>query len=304
MNNPANKESNNDALKNDSKEWWSNFSQDYVSPGEHDHLGVPEYDNEENFLKYLDYIDKNFMQDGYFAQERGQPLFSKLIPNNLKGKSVLEIGCGLGAHTEMLCKAGANLTSIDLAPQSIVTTKKRLDLKNLRAEVFEADAENLPFEDEEFDLIWSWGVIHHSPNTEKCAKEIQRVLKTGGELRIMLYHTNSMYNWINVIFRYGLLQGKLFSMTIQELHNRYTDGKKDDGAPLSKYYSRNEIKNILFPKLEILHQKTYEQKAVISRFFPKKLRRNIEKIIPDDFYTFIWSYFGFLIFTIAKKIKK
>ena len=85
MNNPA-KESNNDALKNASKEWWSNFSQDYVSPGEHDHLGVPEYDNEENFLEYLDYIDNNFMQDGYFAQEEA-PLFSKLIPNNLKGKS-------------------------------------------------------------------------------------------------------------------------------------------------------------------------------------------------------------------------
>ena len=299
-----NKESINEDLKNQSKSWWSNFSQDYVSPGEHDHLGVPEYQNSESLTKYLDYIDKNFMEDGYFAQGRGEPMFSKLIPANLEGKKVLEIGCGLGAHTEMLCKSGANVTSIDLAPQSIITTSKRLELKGLNANVFEADAENLPFDDEEFDLVWSWGVIHHSPSTEKCAHEIERVLKNDGELRIMLYHTNSMYNWVNVILRYGIFQAKLLTMSIQELHNRYTDGKKDDGAPLSKYYSRKEIKNTLFPNLNITYQITYEQKAVISRFFPKKYRRKVESLIPDSLYTFIWSYFGFLIFTVAKKTKR
>ena len=67
------------------------------------------------------------------------------------------------------------------------------------------------------------------------------------------------------------LRGKLFKMTIQELHNRYTDGKKDDGAPLSKYYSRKEIKNILFPSFDIEHQITFEQKTVISTFFPNKI---------------------------------
>ena len=296
-----NKEAINEDLKNDSKSWWSNFSQDYVSPGEHDHLGVPDFNDSDSFLEYLDYIDNNFMQDGYFAHERGDAMFSKLMPTDLKGKKVLEIGCGLGAHTEMLCRLGAEVTSIDLAPQSITTTKKRLELKGLHANVFEADAENLPFEDGEFDFIWSWGVIHHSPSTKKCAIEIDRVIKKGGELRIMLYHTNSMYNWINVIFRYGVLRGKLFKMTIQELHNRYTDGKKDDGAPLSKYYSRKEIKNILFPSFDIEHQITFEQKTVISTFFPNKYRRRVERLIPDSLYTFIWSYFGFLIFTIAKK---
>ena len=74
--------------------------------------------------------------------------------------------------------------------------------------------------------MWSWGVIHHSPDTKKCSKEIERVLKKEGKLFIMLYNRNSMYNWVNVILRYGILQGKLFKMSIQELHNRYTDGKK------------------------------------------------------------------------------
>ena len=55
-------------------------------PGEHDHLGVPDFNDSDSFLEYLDYIDNNFMQDGYFAQERGDAMFSKLMPTDLKGK--------------------------------------------------------------------------------------------------------------------------------------------------------------------------------------------------------------------------
>ena len=79
--------------------------------------------------------------------------------------------------------------------------------------------------DNYFDVVWSWGVIHHG-QIQKCCKEIERVLKKEGKLFSMLYNRNSMYNWVNVILRYGILQGKLFKMSIQELHNRYTDGKK------------------------------------------------------------------------------
>ena len=131
MKNSIQKESDNELLKDTSKKWWSNFSQDYVSPGETDHLGVPEELDDESFLKYLEYIDGNFMQDGFFAQKRGKTLFSNLIPRNLSGLKVLEIGCGLGAHTEQLCLSGAEVTSIDLAPQSINITKRRLKLKKL-----------------------------------------------------------------------------------------------------------------------------------------------------------------------------
>ena len=67
----------------------------------------------------------------------------------------------------------------------------------------------------------------------------------------MLYNKNSLYNWINVILRYGVLRGKLFKMSFQDLKNRYTDGKLDKGAPLSKYYTRKEIRNNLFPDLQV-----------------------------------------------------
>ena len=117
----------------------------------------------------------------------------------------------------------------------------------------------------------------------------------------MLYNRNSMYNWINVIFRYGILQGKLFKMSIQELHNRYTDGKKKSGAPLSKYFTRNEVKNYLFPNFQILTQKCFEKKHVFSFWVPAKFRRSFEKIIPNSFHTLLWARLGFLLFTVAKK---
>lgn len=291
----------NENLKKKIKLWWSNHSQDYVDPGQKNHTGINHQMHKNDFSDFLKNIDKNFYLDAYFAHNKGDSFFSKLIPFDIENKKVLEIGCGLGAHTETLAKKKAILTSVDLAPTSIIVTKKRLKLKNLKANLLECDAEKLPFPNDYFDIIWSWGVIHHSPNTKKCAQEISRVLSKNGTLYIMLYNKNSLYNWINVIFRYGILRGKLFSMTFQELKNRYTDGKSDKGAPLSKYFTRKEIRNNLFPDLKVISQHCYEQKHAFSFWVPKNFRRKFENIIPNNIYTFLWSRLGFLLFTIAKK---
>ena len=289
-------ENDNEFLKQNSKEWWSSHSQDYVEPGGAPHEGVPHLASDDQFLFYLEKIDENFYADAYFAQKRGAPLFSALMPVNwLKGKKVLEVGCGLGAHTEMLCRYGADVTSVDLSPTSIEVTKRRLALKNLEAEVMEADAENLPFPSNHFDYVWSWGVIHHSPNTVACAQEITRVMKPGARIGIMLYHRNSLYNWVNVVFRYGLLKGQLLTMSVQELHNRYTDGKEKEGAPLSKYYTGKAVREELFPALNIERQRCYEQKHAVSFIVPARWRRGFEKLIPDVLYTWFFSRLGFLI---------
>jgi SAM-dependent methyltransferase len=66
-----------------------------------------------------------------------------------------------------------------------------------------ADAENLPFAPDSFDVVYSYGVMHHSPDAAKCLNEAWRVLKPGGEARIMLYHHPSL-TAIMLWFRYGV----------------------------------------------------------------------------------------------------
>ena len=280
------------------KNWWSNHSQDYKDDYKSEYLGINfKFLNDEEFLSYIKKLDFTFSKKAYFAQKKGQELFSNLITNdNLKNKKVLEIGCGLGSHSEIFARRGAKIFSIDLSNTSVEFTKRRLKIQGLDGDIRQADCEDLPFKDNYFDYVWSWGVIHHTTNTELAAFEIERVLKKGGKCDIMIYNNNSLYKYLNVYLRYGLLQLKfLKNMSKQELKNKYTDGKEIGGAPLSKYYSKKQFEK-LFPKLRSINIHCYEQKNFLSFWVPKKYKSKFENFISDSLFTFIFRNFGFLMF--------
>lgn len=122
-------------------------------------------------------------------------------------QQVLEIGVGLGADHQQFAEAHANLHGCDLTERAIAHTRERLALFSLRSELRVADAENLPYASNTFDLVYSWGVIHHSPDTQQVADEIFRVLKPGGLAKVMIYHKHS---WVGYLLwlRYALARGK------------------------------------------------------------------------------------------------
>ena len=282
--------------KREIENWWNSHSQDYKDEYKSEYLGVELGNlNDEDFCKYIDDLDAAFARKAYFAQDDNK-LFSKLINKRLKNKKVLEIGCGLGSHTQVLAEKGSILTSIDLAEKSVRTTQKRLKIKGLKANVIQADCENLPFKDNSFDYIWSWGVIHHTPNTQKAAEEIIRVLKPNGKLDIMVYNNDSFYKFINVYLRYGILKLKFFKgYTKQRLKNVYTDGKELGGAPLSKYYSKKDLIK-LFKELKFIKCTSFEQKNFLTFWIPKSYKYKFERMIPDKIYNFLFKDFGFLLF--------
>src|SRR5260370_5143935 len=83
------------------------------------------------------------------------------------GKDVLEIGVGMGAdHVEWARSRPRSLTGVDLTPRAIDHVKERFDAYGLKSNVFLGDAENLPFPSKSFDIVYSWGVIHHTPDTQ------------------------------------------------------------------------------------------------------------------------------------------
>jgi len=123
-------------------------------------------------------------------------------------KDVLEIGVGMGADHMLWAHSGPrSLCGIDLTMRALVFTSERFVAKGLRSCLSRADAENLPYGDQAFDIIYSWGVLHHSPNTPRCIAEVARVLRQGGVARVMIYHKWSLVG-LMLWLRYGLLCGQ------------------------------------------------------------------------------------------------
>jgi SAM-dependent methyltransferase len=125
-----------------------------------------------------------------------------------RGKDVLEIGVGMGCdHVEWARAGPRSLTGVDLTPAAIAHSAAHLAVYGLASKLQVADAENLPFPDASFDLVYSWGVLHHTPDTPRTIQEVHRVLRPGGLARVMIYHTHSLTGYL-LWARYGLLAGR------------------------------------------------------------------------------------------------
>jgi ubiquinone/menaquinone biosynthesis C-methylase UbiE len=120
------------------------------------------------------------------------------------GKDVLEIGVGMGAdHLEWAKAHPRSLSGIDLTERAIRFTADRLHLYGLRSNLCLADAENLPFSSASFDIIYAWGVLHHSPDTARAIQEVHRVLRPGGIAKVLIYHSRAIVGYL-LWLRYGL----------------------------------------------------------------------------------------------------
>lgn len=180
-------------------------------------------------------------RDAYEAQARKrydlEPFIEEFADfEGSRGLDVLEIGVGLGADHQRFAEAGARLVGIDLTERAVEHTRRRLQQFGLESDLRVADAEALPFADASFDVVYSWGVLHHSPNTEKAIDEVWRVLRPGGVARVMIYHKYSMVGYM-LWLRYGLLRGRPWR-TLTEIYGRHLE------SPGTKAYSLDEARQM------------------------------------------------------------
>jgi SAM-dependent methyltransferase len=155
------------------------------------------------------------------------------------GKDVLEIGVGLGTDLVRFARAGARVTGIDLTERAIGLVRRRLELEGLDGDVRVADAEQLPFADQSFDVVYSWGVVHHTPDTAVATHEAIRVLRPGGRLCVMLY---ARHSWVAFALwaRYGLMRGRP-NRRLRDVLAHHME------SPGTRGYTKAEIGRMLTP---------------------------------------------------------
>lgn len=188
---------------------------------------------------YLSAPDRQGYIDQARIRYRLEPFIEQFAAfESTRGLKVLEIGVGLGADHQRFAEAGADLYGIDLTPRAVEFVRQRLAVMGLSSHLQVGDAENLEFPDDTFDLVYSWGVIHHSPDTARAAREILRVLKPGGTFRVMVYHRRSLVG-LMLWTRYALLRGRPLT-PLADIYAQHLE------SPGTKAYSVNEARTLFY----------------------------------------------------------
>jgi ubiquinone/menaquinone biosynthesis C-methylase UbiE len=221
---------------------------------------------------------------------------------DFRGKDVLEIGCGIGTDGFEFATRGARYTGVDLTPESAALARERFSVFGVEGDIRVANAEEgLPFEDERFDHVYSFGVIHHSPRPEAIVREIHRVLRPGGTFNVMLYNRSSINYYVEImvlrkLFRYllypsfmprvisaltGFEQWKMEGhrqllrrrLSHEEWVSMNTDGPH---CPLARVYGQQEAA-VLFRDFESVQQEVWEFNTdhwpLVGKLLPESLVR-------------------------------
>ena len=203
--------------------------------------------------------------------------------NDFAGAQLLEVGCGMGTDLLQFARGGARVTGVDLTPRSIETSRHHLELYGQTGEFALADCERLPFTDESFDVAYSNGVLHHTPDTSGAVREIHRILKSGGTARVMVYHRGSWAYWSQVVLRYGILKGEFLRGTsANDIMSRYVEFNAGGGRPLVKAYSRREARELfsMFREVKIeVAQLLREEFYFLGGLLPESVFRKLGRTL-------------------------
>lgn len=255
------------SVQEGNRAWWAERPMAYSWRGEVD---LPKFSP-----GWFDAIDDRFLHESRLYSTEIEP-FDRVIPfEQIEGRQVLEIGCGMGLHTELMAKSGAKVTAIDLTDTAVEATRRRLDWKGLSADVMQVDAERLPFDDGFFDFVWSWGVIHHTARTARIVRHIARVLRPDGECRVMVYNRESTLARVHLMRNHFLTRAFLGGGTFDETLYRSTDGFS------ARFYVPEHFEDLFRAFFEDIEWRLCGQE-VDALPVPQGLRRRVAALIPDQ----------------------
>lgn len=192
-----------------------------------------------------------------------------------RGKKVLEIGCGIGTDTMNFARAGAQVTAVDLSSESLALARKRAEVFGLsdRVNFFEANAENLSdfVTPEKYDLVYSFGVIHHSPHPENIIRQIrENFVDKGSTLKLMVYNRNS-WKVLWIVMGYG--KGQFWK--IDELIATHSEAQT--GCPVTYSYTKKTVKDLIGSGFEI-------KRSDYEHIFPYRIKDYVQYKYVKEWY--------------------
>jgi ubiquinone/menaquinone biosynthesis C-methylase UbiE len=196
------------------------------------------------------------------------------------GAQLLEIGGGMGTDLAQFAAHGADVTDVDLSSGHLGLARENFAVRSLSGQFLQQDAESLVFDDNTFDVVYSNGVLHHTPDTRQVVREIFRVLKPGGRVIVMVYAEDSLQYWRNLMWNIGLREGQLRKYSMGEIMSRAVERSDNAAAhPLVKAYTREGLRRLFegFLDIEIL-QRQLEADGV-PRVLARVPRRYLERIM-------------------------
>jgi ubiquinone/menaquinone biosynthesis C-methylase UbiE len=226
---------------------------------------------------FYDEIDKRFFDSVWAYMPWKKIPFDELLPfDTIKNKVVLEVGVGNGSHAQLIATHCNNYTGIDLTEYAINSTTNRFKVNGLQGRIKQMNAEELSFNDKEFDFVWSWGVIHHTADTSRVIKQLHRVLKPGGKLTVMVYYRG----WFNYYFIggfiHGILRGEfLKTKSIHRIIQNHTDGA------IARYYTVDTWQDLVKDHFRIDNEFVTGVKAENFPLPGGKFKNALMAIVPD-----------------------
>lgn len=230
-------------IKDSISSWWADNPMTYGDEHGKTVYAKSGQDGEVDFrsLEFFRTADEEFYSwNTPLHDETGK--FGRIFPYaDYKGRKVLEIGCGMGCMAMNWARAGARMTAVDLNPVAVEQTMARFELMDLEGDVHSEDANSLSFGDSSFDYVYSWGVLHHSPDLGKSISELFRVLRPGGRFGVMLYNRRSLGHLWQTLLVEGMQHAELRFLDELELSSRYGDGFLEEGNPHTWPVTRKEM---------------------------------------------------------------
>lgn len=208
--------------------------------------------------------------EAYRYREYAPWMFETMEFGQHAGEELLEIGAGIGTDHSQFARHDARTTDVDLSSGHLALARENFRMRGLEGRFIHQDAETLPFEDNTFDVVYSNGVIHHTPNTYDVVKEIRRVLKPGGKAIVMVYAENSLHYWRNLVWAIGIKEDALLHQSMGEIMSRSVERSDNAAArPLVKVYTPGRLRQLFagFEGIEVV------QRQMVAAEKPRLLSR-------------------------------